>query len=116
MARHCVGTVDEIPLGERKIVSVGGREIGIFNVHGSYYALRNICPHQGAPLCLGYTEGTMLPSNPGEYILGRHGEILRCPWHGWEFDLLDGVCLFDPRIRVKTFRVEVDEGNLFLLT
>ena len=48
-----VGTVDEIPPGGRKIVEVAGRSIGVFNVGGEFFALRNRCPHQGGPLCEG---------------------------------------------------------------
>lgn len=116
MPRHLIGSVDDIPPGGRKIVRVNGREIGVFNVEGTFYALRNICPHQGAPLCLGTVGGAASPSEPGEYIWVRKGEVLRCPWHGWEFDLCTGKTLFDERIRVKTFRIEVEEDRLILIT
>src|ERR1700730_1801825 len=53
MTRHVVATVDEIPAGGRKIVTVNGREIGIFKVGDGFYGLFNRCPHQGAPLCRG---------------------------------------------------------------
>ena len=36
-----------------KLVTIEGREIGVFNVHGEFYALRNRCPHQGGALCKG---------------------------------------------------------------
>src|SRR5947207_3268589 len=58
MPAYVVGTVDEIPVGGRKIVEVAGRSIGIFNVAGEYVALRNRCPHQGGPLCLGVLTGS----------------------------------------------------------
>jgi 3-phenylpropionate/trans-cinnamate dioxygenase ferredoxin subunit len=103
-----VGKVSEIPPGERKIVDVGGRTIGVFNVKGRFYALRNLCPHQGAPLCQGSLKGTALPSAPGEYLWGREGEILSCPWHGWEFDVTTGRSIVNPhRTRVRTFEVSV---------
>ena len=109
MARHVVGPVSEIPPGARKIVDANGRSIGVFNVHGTYYALRNTCPHQAAPLCLGQIKGTTLPSKPGEYRWAREGEILRCPWHGWEFDLTTGRSIFNPhRLRVKTYDVTIE--------
>lgn len=66
--RYVVGRVDELPPGSRKIVMAGGRSIGVFNVKGTYYALRNTCPHQFAPLCLGRVTGTTLPSKVGEYV------------------------------------------------
>src|SRR5436190_19961643 len=85
--RHLVARTSELPPGARKIVEVAGRSIGIFNVHGRYVAVLNVCPHEQAPVCRGRVGGTTLPSGPGEYCWGRAGEILACPWHGWEFDL-----------------------------
>ena len=109
MGRHVVARVSELPPGERKIVEVEGRSIGVFNVHGDYYALRNTCPHQGAPLCLGDVMGTAAPTPPGEYRWEREGEILRCPWHGWEFDLKTGRSIFNPhKMRVRSYEVSVD--------
>jgi 3-phenylpropionate/trans-cinnamate dioxygenase ferredoxin subunit len=109
MGRHVVGRISELPPGERKIVEVEGRSIGVFNVHGQLYALRNRCPHQAAPLCLGAIKGMPLPGKPGEYIWAREGEILRCPWHGWEFDITTGRSIFNPhRTRVKTYEVTVE--------
>ena len=109
MGRHVVGRISELPPGGRKIVEVEGRSIGVFNVHGQFYALRNRCPHQAAPLCLGAIKGMPLPGKPGEYIWAREGEILRCPWHGWEFDITTGRSIFNPhRTRVKTYEVTVE--------
>jgi len=60
-------------------------------------------------LCLGRITGMTLPSQPGEYLWGRDGEILRCPWHGWEFDLTTGRSIFNPhRVRVKAYDVTVE--------
>ncbi len=95
MAKHVVATVDEIPPGERKIVEVAGRSIGVFNVDGAFYALRNRCPHQGGPLCRGTIAGFVSATKPGEYRVSRHGRTLRCPWHGWEFDVTTGQSWFD---------------------
>ena len=109
MANHIVGTTDEIAPGQRKIVEVQGISVGVFNVGGTYYALRNRCPHQGAPLCLGSLKGTALPSSPGEYLWARDGEILRCPWHGWEFDVTTGLSVCDPNgVRVRAYEVTID--------
>jgi len=109
MGRHIIGHVSELVPGERRVVEVEGRSIGVFNVHGQFYALRNRCPHQGAPLCLGAIKGMALPSKPGEYRWGREGEILRCPWHGWEFDITTGRSIYNPhRTRVRTYEVTVE--------
>lgn len=106
MAKHIIGTVDEIPPGERKIIDVAGRSIGVFNVGGEFYALRNTCPHQGGPLCQGRVSGFLTASVPGDYSYTRRGEIVRCPWHGWEFDIKTGQSWFDPvQTRVRTYPV-----------
>jgi nitrite reductase/ring-hydroxylating ferredoxin subunit len=114
MAKHVVGTVDEIPAGERKIVEIAGRSVGVFNVGGEFYALRNTCPHQGGPLCQGRVTGLIMARVPGEYSYTRRGEIVRCPWHGWEFDIKTGQSWFDPlqtRVRAYPVTVETIEGE-----
>src|SRR5207253_10095481 len=90
VAKHIVARVDEIPPGGRKIVRVEGREVGIFNLDGEFYALKNSCPHQAARVCLGRIVGTSLPSDVYEYRYGEEGRILRCPWHAWEYDIRTG--------------------------
>ena len=67
MTRHVVATVDEIPPGGRKIVEIAGRSLGVFNIGGEYFALRNRCPHQGGPLCVGHLTGFAFSTTPGEY-------------------------------------------------
>ena len=112
MGRHVVGLVGELPPGERKIVEAEGRSVGVFNVGGRFYALRNSCPHQAAPLCLGSVTGTAEASKPGEYRWAREGEILRCPWHGWEFDITTGRSIFSPhRTRVRSYEVTVEPAD-----
>ncbi|RAP75732.1 Rieske (2Fe-2S) protein [Paenibacillus montanisoli] len=109
MGRHIIGAVSDFPAGSRNIVVLEERSIGVFNVNGTYYALKNSCPHQGAPLCVGTVTGMTLPSAPGEYLYAREGEIVRCPWHGWEFDITSGKSIFDPhKCLVKTYDVTVE--------
>jgi 3-phenylpropionate/trans-cinnamate dioxygenase ferredoxin subunit len=109
---HVVATTDEIPPGRRKIVEIAGRSIGVFNVGGRYYALRNTCPHAGARLCEGTLTGLVTSRMPGEYTYERDGEILRCPWHGWEFDVTTGRSWFDPaRTRVRAYETSVETAT-----
>ncbi|HWV25439.1 MAG TPA: Rieske (2Fe-2S) protein [Thermomicrobiales bacterium] len=108
-----VGRVDEIPHGGR-IVDVRGMSIGLFRFGEEVSAVLNICPHELAPVCKGIQRGTSLPSAPGEYIWGREDEILACPWHQWEFDLRTGQSLTDPKVRVRTFPVEIEHGDVFI--
>jgi nitrite reductase/ring-hydroxylating ferredoxin subunit len=118
--RCVVGRLSEFPPGTRKIVTVGGRSIGVFNIGGQFYALRNRCPHQGAPLCRGRVKGTTIPGKPYEYVYARDQEIIQCPWHGWEFEITTGRTVFNPhRMRVKTYEVTVEpdgEGDVTLET
>ena len=99
---YVVCRADELPPGTKKIVQIGKKSIGVFNIKGAYFALLNFCPHQHAPLCRGPVTGYAPPSDTvGEYPWGREGEIIRCPWHGWEFDIKTGKSIFNPH-RVKT--------------
>jgi nitrite reductase (NADH) small subunit len=107
MAKHRVAATSELPPGARRLVQIGKIEIGLFNVDGVVRAYRNVCPHAGAPVCVGRISGTTLPSKVYEYDYGLEGCILRCPWHGWEFDLRTGEHLVDPATRLKQIPVEV---------
>jgi 3-phenylpropionate/trans-cinnamate dioxygenase ferredoxin subunit len=114
LGRHIVGTVGDFPVGQRKIVVLEGRSIGVFNVKGSFYALRNACPHQSGPLCQGKLIGLLRASDPDHLELSRDGEIIRCPWHGWEFDVTNGRSVFNPhKLRVRSYEVtiEPDDGD-----
>jgi nitrite reductase/ring-hydroxylating ferredoxin subunit len=106
MTEYRVADFDEIPAGKCKVVSLNGVEYGIFNVNGEFHAYRNVCPHEGAKVCAGTICGTRLPSKVYEYKYGRDKEILRCPWHGWEFDLKTGEHLVDPETRLRRGKVE----------
>lgn len=112
MTRYVVGTVDEIPPGARKIVDIASRSVGVFNVNGSFYAIRNSCPHAGGPLCEGPVSGLVTSDAPGEYHYAKQGEIVRCPWHGWEFSILTGQSWFDPaRTRVAVYAASVESSE-----
>ncbi|MBO0704922.1 MAG: Rieske (2Fe-2S) protein [Candidatus Dormibacteraeota bacterium] len=109
MGAHVVGRAGDLPPGERLIVTLEGRSIGVFNVNGTFHALRNQCPHQQAPLCRGALKGLLTADDPDHVRLTRHGEILRCPWHGWEFDVLTGRSVFNPhKLRVRSYEVTVE--------
>lgn len=111
MTKHVVARADEILPGQRKIVEVAGRSIGVFNVGGEYFALRNRCPHQGGPLCEGKLWGALESPVPGEFSFSREGEILTCAWHGWEFDVRTGQSWCEPRkLRVRPYKVERVKG------
>ena len=114
MARYIVAEATEIPPGGRKIVEVAGRSIGVFNLDGEFFALRNRCPHRGGELCLGPVTGTALPSSDFRFRYGRAGEIIRCAWHGWEFDIRTGEFLVNPRIKARTYPVTVEDEAIYV--
>jgi nitrite reductase/ring-hydroxylating ferredoxin subunit len=112
LAKHRVAKVGEIPPGGRKIVEVAGRLIGVFNIGGEFFALRNQCPHAGGPLCEGVLSGLLRSDVPGEYDYVRRGEILRCPWHQWEFDVRTGQSWFDPvKTRVRRYETSIEPSS-----
>jgi 3-phenylpropionate/trans-cinnamate dioxygenase ferredoxin subunit len=108
--KHVVARLDEIPPGGRKLVDVAGLSIGVFNLGGELFALRNRCPHQGGPLCEGLLWGLLESPVPGEFSYSRRGEILTCGWHGWEFDVRTGQSWCEPRrLRARTYDVSVED-------
>lgn len=112
MARHVIAPVDELPPGTRKFLEIDGRPIAIFNIKGEYFGLMNRCPHQGAALSEGPLIGLAQSSNPGEIEYTKLGEIIRCPWHGWEFDIRTGQSIIDPAgLRVKNYQVSLEQHS-----
>jgi nitrite reductase/ring-hydroxylating ferredoxin subunit/hemoglobin-like flavoprotein len=93
-----VAHVAEIPNGERKIVQVDGLSIGVFHHNGYWYALRNSCLHRGGPVCTG----------------SLVGDVLTCPWHGFQYNVTNGQLLVDPAAFLDTYAVFLEEGNVVL--
>jgi nitrite reductase (NADH) small subunit len=106
--------VEELPPGSRKIVAGGRSGIGVFNRDGNFYALANYCPHNGAPVCLGPVTGTTQSDASYQADWVSEGRILRCPWHGWEFDLSSGKSVALPTRLVRTYPVRVENGCIFV--
>lgn len=111
MAKHVIAPLRDFPAGSRRLVDVKGRAIVVFNVNGEFFALANRCPHQGGSLVQGHLVGLIEASEPGCYRYSRRGEIIRCPWHGWEFDLRTGKSWCEPdRVRARQFSVSIAAG------
>lgn len=112
MPRHVIATTDEIAPGERKLVTVEDREIVVFNLGGDYVGILNRCPHQGGKLCDGVVTGLITSDEPGKIKYDRPGEIIRCPWHGWFFDLRTGQSWGEPeRVKTRNYNVAVAAGE-----
>jgi nitrite reductase/ring-hydroxylating ferredoxin subunit len=113
MTRHIVARTSDIPLGGNKVFGVERRDIVIFHVNGEFFALLNRCPHEGAPLAKAACAARLTSPEPGVYQRSRVGELLRCPWHGWEFDMRNGQSYFDPqRVKVRSYPVVVESGEV----
>ena len=87
-----VAKVNDLKPGEGKIVEANGKTIALFNVDGKFHAIDNTCKHQGGPL----GEGTC------------DGNIVTCPWHGWQYDVTTGINSANPQVKVDTFEVKVE--------
>lgn len=111
---HDVASLDELERAGRVVVRIGSREIGVvLGSTGEPRALRNRCPHHGAPLCLGDVIDRLGGPAPGRYATtGR--SVLRCPWHGWEFDLKSGACLEESSLRVAVYPSRVEGGRVLV--
>jgi nitrite reductase/ring-hydroxylating ferredoxin subunit len=109
--------VEDLDIGDRIIREIGGSEVAVINASGEFVAVANYCVHAGGPICEGTLAG-MITAEAGEWEWRweRDGEILACPWHGWEFDLHSGEFLSDPRYRLITYDVEIDDGTVFVVT
>lgn len=102
----------ELAPGEREIVELNGVSIGVFNVDGEYHALKNDCPHQRAPLCEGKVTGTVTAEEPGAVNWECDGHILRCPWHGWEFEIESGESMFNPhKVKARSYEATVESSE-----
>ena len=112
MSRHVVAPTSEIPQGGRKLFHVKGRPIAIFNIGNEFFGLLDRCPHQGGSLSAGIITGLLQSPEPGKYSYTRKGEIVRCPWHGWEFDIRTGQSYCDPaRIKTRAYPVSTEPGT-----
>ena len=112
MSKYVVAAADEILPGERKLVNVRGRPILIFNLDGDYFGILDRCPHQGASLCKGKLVGLVEADRPGQYNFTRNNEIIRCAWHGWEFDIRTGKSRCEPeKIKATRYNVETKIGS-----
>jgi nitrite reductase/ring-hydroxylating ferredoxin subunit len=114
--RRFVCSLDELPPGEMKLVDVGKFGVGVYNVRGALYAIVNYCSHEGAPLCLGLIGGTneSAPESPDGMRRVREGKFVRGPCKIWEFPHPRAHRVADPPRRVRTYPVDVADGEVYL--
>jgi len=112
MAKHVIAAVCDIPVGGRFATTVKGRPIVIFNRDGQFFALLDRCPHAGARLSQGLITGLLQSDEPGCFKYSRPGEIIKCPWHGWEFDIRSGRSYCSPKtVKTRSYDVDVQSGT-----
>ncbi len=89
-----VARISDLGPGTAKTVDVNGKAVALFNVGGTIYALDNTCLHRGGPLGDGMLEG----------------DVVTCPWHGWQYKVRTGENMMNGTIKVAAYPVQV-EGN-----
>jgi nitrite reductase (NADH) small subunit len=116
-ARVDAGPSEAIVPGRFTMVTAGTRKIGVTRLpDGELRAIRDRCPHKAASICQGILGGTWLPSEPGELNYAREGEIVACPWHGYEYDLVTGAELFWPGAPgLRLYPTEEADGRVFVI-
>lgn len=114
MTEHAVCDAEDLPPGSHRLVTIGRLEFGVYNVDGEFMAVRNLCPHAGAPLCEGVVTGTTVSDGPQERHWAHEGKILKCPWHGWEFLLPAGETVAEPTRKVITYPAHVRDGKVIV--
>ena len=94
-----VASADEMETGERKSIIVNDYPALLFRIDDQYYAIEDVCTHDGQPLTAGYL----------------NGKAITCPRHGARFDITNGNALCMPATEaVRTFEVEVRDGEVFV--
>lgn len=117
MTKYTVAAADDLAEGERITLQLEGREITVFNLEGVYYAYLNWCMHQSGPVCEGDIGSTIEASYDRESLevetsVERDGEILFCPWHGFQYDIISGDCLSRDDLSLPSYPVEQKNGDI----
>jgi nitrite reductase (NADH) small subunit len=96
-----VGTLDDVPIREGRVVRIGGHEIAVFNLGGRLLAVDNRCPHKGGPLADGIVVG----------------DAVVCPLHAWRVNLESGQVERPAASAncVPRYDVRLEDGHIWLL-
>jgi nitrite reductase/ring-hydroxylating ferredoxin subunit len=113
-SKHFACKAAEVPSDAAKIVTIGKLSLGLFKLSDGFHALLNVCPHRGAALCEGPVCGTTGQTDKTEFIYERAGELVRCAWHGWEFDIRTGEFLVDRSVRTRSFPVSLEGEDIYV--
>jgi nitrite reductase/ring-hydroxylating ferredoxin subunit len=107
---------DELAPGTMRSASVGRLPAVVVRLEdGSLHALVNRCLHHGAPLSRGrLSHGSVGTEGVGDYRPDESVAVLRCPWHGYEYDVRTGCTLFDSERRLRRLTVWERDGSVLL--
>jgi nitrite reductase (NADH) small subunit len=111
-----VGPVDEFVTGQIRIVNVAEREVGIVRWSGEWYAIRNVCPHRGGPVCVSSVHPSLTEATPGsnlDFGVDDERPVIVCPWHKWEFEIRSGRAVTGCE-RLKRYPVYVRDGRVLV--
>ena len=119
MTEHMVGAAEAFKDGDKRVFVINGIEIGVFQLGGVFYAWRNLCPHQGGPVCQGRIFKRVIEKVDSERkVHGRsYDENIRhivCPWHGGEFDIRTGYHAGTNTLALDPIETIVRDGEVFL--
>jgi nitrite reductase/ring-hydroxylating ferredoxin subunit len=106
---------DELAVGEIRRITAAGRSWALVRTPDAFYAVGTKCAHQGADLMgTPHLQGTIVDGQVGTFCYGMDAQVLRCPWHNWEYDVTTGQSLHDRRRRLASRPVTVIDGGLYL--
>lgn len=114
-AKYYFGALGELKEGHFEIRAVGNRSVGATLLKGEPLFILNYCPHAGAPICKGKIGPKLMYSSSEGLQLDAQNPVVRCPWHGWEFNLEDGhTSNFDSRLRLSKVQYELESETLYI--
>lgn len=91
-----VANTNEVAPGTGTVAEINGKSLAVFNVEGTFHVIDNTCVHRGGPLGEGDLEG----------------DVVTCPWHGWEFNVKTGVSVNNPSACVASYSVVVEGDEI----
>ena len=117
MPKILIGASSDLGEGERRIIVHDDVQVGVVRANGQLHAFRNVCPHQGGPVCEGLLIHRVeeIIAEDKTYLGMRFSETdvnLVCPWHGWEFNVATGRCAGDGRHALKKYGVSEEGGQI----
>jgi nitrite reductase/ring-hydroxylating ferredoxin subunit len=112
--KHLVCKIDELKPGEKQLIHINRTPVIVArNSDTGISAFYGRCPHHGADFNRSDLTYETVSDDPGQYGICRINEIIRCPWHGFEYDTKSGESIVDPKnLRMKTYKAYIEEENI----